>query len=146
MTSEMKWFAKFLFFFTSELLKRNEKAFVNYKFPLGERRMLAASYLAVSTWFIHTSYNRVWGPYCKARFRRRSFHEPNLIHWIKYMKKIGVWINLQRLFQFKLYSSRSCHFSLWPECQHLSTYLTYLPTYKPRIAIKWTTRALKIEY
>ena len=24
--------------------------------------------------------------YSKARFRRRTFHEPNLIHWIKYMK------------------------------------------------------------
>ena len=24
--------------------------------------------------------------YTKARFRRRTFHEPNLIHWIKYMK------------------------------------------------------------
>ena len=25
-------------------------------------------------------------PWSKARFRRWSFHEPNLIHWIKYMK------------------------------------------------------------
>ena len=24
--------------------------------------------------------------FSKARFRRRTFHEPNLIHWIKYMK------------------------------------------------------------
>ena len=24
--------------------------------------------------------------FTKARFRRRTFHEPNLIHWIKYMK------------------------------------------------------------
>ena len=34
----------------------------------------------------------------KAWFRRRTFHEPNLIHWIlKVHEKFGVWINLERL-------------------------------------------------
>ena len=39
----------------------------------------------------------------KARFRRRTFHEPNLIHWIKYMKSSAsesirnACFNLERL-------------------------------------------------
>ena len=39
----------------------------------------------------------------KARFRRRSFHEPNLIDWIKYMKSLASesikngYFNLERL-------------------------------------------------
>ena len=39
----------------------------------------------------------------KSRFRRRSFYEPNLIHWIKYMKSSGsesirnASFNLERL-------------------------------------------------
>ena len=39
----------------------------------------------------------------KAQFRRRTFHEPNLIAWIKYMKSSASesvengWFNLERL-------------------------------------------------
>ena len=30
-----------------------------------------------------------WPSKCKAQFRRQTFHEPNLIHWIKYMKSLA---------------------------------------------------------
>ena len=54
---------------------------------------------------------------CKARFRRRTFHEPNLVHWIKYKKSSAsesirnACFNLERL---------SCSFRLaWPRISPL---------------------------
>ena len=60
--------------------------------------------------YYHTLKDCIESPHCewlevrsnvlsKARFRRRTFHEPDLIHWIKFSKSSASG-NLERLFQF----------------------------------------------
>ena len=57
---------------------------------------------------------------CWARFRRRTFHEPNLVHWIKYMKSsaselsMNAYFNSERLDRKQF--DRNEHFSPFEFC------------------------------